>query len=138
MALIEASVQINAPTEKVWNIISDLDGEPRFWKGTKEVRNISKEGNVVTREITIAFKDSKCMQTVTLYPKEKIQATFTKGIINGTKTVTLIPKENVTQLEAVWDIKLSGMMGMFTRMVKKHIQSGTEQALQSIKQEAER
>jgi carbon monoxide dehydrogenase subunit G len=138
MALIEASVQINAPIEKVWNIISDLDGEPRFWKGTKEVRNISKEGNVVTREITIAFKDSKCMQTVTLYPKEKIQATFTKGIINGTKTVTLIPKENVTQLEAVWDIKLSGMMGMFTRMVKKHIQSGTEQALQSIKQEAER
>ena len=138
MALIEASVQINAPTEKVWNIISDLDDEPRFWKGTKEVRNISKEGNVVTREITIAFKDSKCMQTVTLYPKEKIQATFTKGIINGTKTVTLIPKENVTQLEAVWDIKLSGMMGMFTGMVKKHIQSGTEQALQSIKQEAER
>jgi len=138
MALIEASVQINAPTEKVWNIISDLDGEPRFWKGTKEVRNISKEGNVVTREITIAFKDSKCMQTVTLYPKEKIQATFTRGIINGTKTVTLIPKENVTQLEATWDIKLSGMMGMFTGMVKKHIQSGTEQALQSIKQEAER
>jgi len=138
MALIEASVQINVLTEKVWDIISDLDGEPRFWKGTTEVRNISKEGNVVTREITIAFKDSKCMQTVTLYPKEKIQATFTKGIINGTKTVTLIPKENVTQLEATWDIKLSGMMGMFTGMVKKHIQSGTEQALQSIKQEAER
>ena len=138
MALIEASVQINAPTEKVWNIISDLDGEPRFWKGTKEVRNISKEGNVVTREITIAFKDSKCMQTVTLYPKEKIQAVFTKGIINGTKTVTLSPKDNGSLLEAVWDIKLSGMMGMFTGMVKKHIQSGTEQALQSIKQEAER
>ena len=138
MALIEASVQINAPTEKVWNIISDLDGEPRFWKGTKEVRNISKEGNVVTREITIAFKDSKCMQTVTLYPKEKIQAVFTKGIINGTKTVTLSPNDNGTRLEAGWDIKLSGMMGMFTGMVKKHIQSGTEQALQSIKQEAER
>ena len=138
MALIEASVQINAPTEKVWNIISDLDGEPRFWKGTKEVRNISKEGNVVIREITIAFKDSKCMQTVTLYPKEKIQAVFTNGIINGTKTVILSTKDNSTGLEAVWDIKLSGMMGMFTGMVKKHIQSGTEQALQSIKQEAEK
>ncbi len=138
MALIEALVQINVPTEKVWNIISDLDSEPRFWKGTKEVRNISKEGNVVTREITIAFKDSKCMQIVTLYPEEKIQAVFTKGIINGTKIVTLIPKDNGTRLEAIWDIKLSGMMGMFTGMVKKHIQSGTEQALQSIKQEAER
>ena len=40
-------------------------------------------------------------------------------------------------LEAVWDIKLSGMMGMFTGMVKKHIQSGTEQALVEIKREVE-
>jgi len=138
MVEIRASVEINAPVEKVWNIISDLDDEPKFWKGTKEVRNISKENNVVTREVTIAFKDSKCMQTVTLYPKEKIHAEFTKGIINGTKTVSLKPQGNSTNLEAVWDIKLSGMMGMFTGMVKKHIQSGTEQALESIKQEAEK
>ncbi len=138
MVQIQASVLINTPLEKVWNIVSDLDGEPKFWKGTKEVRNISKENNVVTREITIAFKDSKCMQTVTLYPKEKIQATFTKGIINGTKTINLVPENHGTRLEAIWDIKLSGMMGMFTGMIKKHIQSGTEQALESIKQQAER
>jgi carbon monoxide dehydrogenase subunit G len=138
MAQIQASVEINAPLERVWSIVSDLDSEPKFWKGTKEIRNISKEGNVVNREITIAFKDSKCLQTVTVYPKEKIQAQFTKGIINGTKTITVLPQDNKTMLEAVWDIKLSGMMGMFTGMVKKHIQSGTEQALQSIKEEAER
>jgi len=137
MAEIRTSVEINAPLEKVWNIISDLDNEPKFWKGTKEIRNISKEGNIVTREVTIAFKDSKCMQTITLYPKEKIHAEFTKGIINGTKTISLQPEGNSTHLEAAWDVKLSGMMGMFTGMVKKHIQNGTEQALQSIKQEAE-
>lgn len=137
MAEIRASVEINAPLEKVWNIVSDLDNEPKFWRGTKEIRNISKEGNVITRKITIAFKDSKCIQTVTLYPKERIHAEFTKGIINGTKTVNLKPLGDSTNLEAVWDIKLSGMMGIFTGMVKKHIQSGTEQALQSIKQEAE-
>ena len=138
MAEIRAFVEINAPSEKVWNIVSDLDNEPKFWKGTKEVRNISKENNVIIREVTIAFKDSKCMQTVTLYPKEKIHAEFTKGIINGTKTVSLKPQGNSTNLEVVWNIKLSGMMGMFTGMVKKHIQSGTEQALESIKQEAEK
>ena len=138
MAEISASVVVNAPLDRVWNIISDLDGEPKFWKGTKEVRNISKDGNVVTREITIAFKDSKCMQTVTLHPNEKIHATFTKGILNGTKTLSLSPKDGGTLLEAVWNIRLSGMMGVFTGMVKKHIQSGTEQALASIKQEAER
>ena len=138
MANIEASVVINAPVDKVWEIVSDLDNEPKFWKGTKEVRNISKNENVVEREITIAFKDKKCLQKINIYPKEKIEATFTKGIIDGTKTITISANEQKTNLSTVWNIKLSGMMGMFTGIVKKHIQSGTEQALQSIKEEAER
>lgn len=138
MVQIQAYIEIDAPIDKVWDIVSDLDSEPKFWRGTKEVRNISKDGNTITREVTIAFKDSKCMQKVTLYPKQKIEIQFTKGIIEGTKTITLTPQENKTRLDALWDMKLSGMMGMFTGMIKKHIQSGTEQALQSIKQEVQR
>ncbi len=138
MVQIQAAIEIDSPIDKVWSLVSDLDSEPKFWRGTKEVRNISKEGNVIIREVTIAFKDSKCMQTVTLYPKEKIQVQFTKGIIEGSKTITLIPLENKTRLDVAWDMKLSGMMGMFTGMIKKHIQSGTEQALESIKQESQR
>ncbi|MGI0007446.1 MAG: type II toxin-antitoxin system RatA family toxin [Nitrosotalea sp.] len=138
MVQIQASVEIDAPIDKVWSIVSDLDSEPKFWRGTKEVRNISKEGNTITREVTIAFKDSKCMQTVTLYPKEKIQIQFTKGVIEGTKTLTLVKDGNKIRLDALWDMKLTGMMGMFTGMIKKHIQSGSEQALESIKQEAQR
>ncbi|MDE1725553.1 MAG: SRPBCC family protein [Thaumarchaeota archaeon] len=138
MVQIQASVDIDASLDKVWNIISDLDSEPRFWKGTKEVRNISKNENIVTREVTIAFKDSKCMQTVTIQPKEKIHVQFTKGILDGTKTLTLFQLENKVRLDVLWDIKLTGMMGMFTGMIKKHIQSGSEQALESIKQEAQR
>lgn len=138
MVQIHASVEIDASLDKIWSIVSDLDSEPKFWKGTKEVRNISKDENTVTREVTIAFKDSKCMQTVTLYPKEKIQIQFTKGVIEGTKTLTLTQMGNKTRLEVLWDMKLAGMMGMFTGMIKKHIQSGSEQALESIKQEAQR
>ncbi|MGI0065774.1 MAG: type II toxin-antitoxin system RatA family toxin [Nitrosotalea sp.] len=135
---MQASVEIDAPIDKVWNIISDLDSEPKFWRGTKEVRNISKNGNIIIREVTIAFKDSKCMQTVTLYPKEKIHIQFTKGVIEGTKILTLAQDGNKTRLDVIWDMKLTGMMGMFTGMIKKHIQSGSEQALEGIKQEAQR
>ena len=138
MATIEASITINASADKVWEIASDLDSEPKFWKGTKSIRNISKEGNTVTREVTIVFKDSKCMQTVIVQPKQRILIKFTEGIINGTKTIQLIPEGEKTKLEAIWDVKLSGMMGMFTGMIKKHIKSGTEQALESIKQEIEK
>ena len=138
MAIIEVEVEINAPVDNVWSVVSDIDNEPKFWKGTKEVKNISKEGNIVNREITIAFRDQKCMQEVRLQPKEKIEAKFTKGIIDGKKIVSLIPKEEKTILRTDWDIKLTGMMGMFTGMIKKHIKSGTEQAMQSIKEEIER
>jgi carbon monoxide dehydrogenase subunit G len=138
MVQIQASIVIDAPIDKVWSIISDLDSEPKFWKGTKEVKNISKDGNTISREVTIAFKDSKCMQTVTLYPKEKIQIQFTKGVIEGTKTLTISQHDDKTKLDVLWDMKLAGMMGMFTGMIKKHIQSGSEQALESIKQESQR
>jgi carbon monoxide dehydrogenase subunit G len=138
MAIIKVEVEINATVDKVWNVVSDIDNEPKFWKGTKEIQNISKEGNTINREITIAFRDQKCLQEVKMYPKKKIEARFTKGIINGEKIISLIPKEEKTILCALWDIKLTGMMGVFTGMIKKHIKSGTEQAMQSIKEEIER
>ncbi len=138
MAEIEVSVEISAPVDKVWDVISDIDNEPKFWKGTKEIRNISKNGNIVNREITIVFRDQKCMQEVRLQPKEKIEVVFTKGIIDGSKIITLTGKDEKTILSAKWDIKLTGMMGMFTGMIKKHIESGTIQALQKIKEEIER
>jgi len=138
MAEIEVSVEISAQIDKVWDIVSDIDNEPKFWKGTKEIRNISKNENIVNREITIAFRDQKCMQEVKLQPKEKIEAVFTKGIIDGTKIITLTAKDEKTLLNVKWDIKLTGVMGMFTGMIKKHIESGTVQALQKIKEEIER
>lgn len=138
MATIQVEVEINASIDKVWEIVSDIDNEPKFWKGTKEVRNISKEGDTVNREVTIAFRDQKCLQEVKIHPKEKIHAKFTKGIIEGEKIVSLIQKNEKIILTTFWDIKLTGMMGMFTGMIKKHIKSGTEQAMQSIKEEIER
>lgn len=138
MAEIEVSVEISAPIDKVWNIVSDIDNEPKFWKGTKEIKNISKNGNIITREITITFRDQKCMQEVKLQPKEKIEFIFTKGIIDGIKIITLTLKDEKTLLKVKWDIKLTGMMGMFTGIIKKHIESGTVQALQKIKEEIER
>ena len=138
MATIQVEVEINASIDKVWDVVSDIDNEPKFWKGTKEVKNISKDENIIKREVTIAFRDQKCLQEVKIYPKEKIEARFTKGIIDGEKIISLVPKDEKTILSTFWDIKLTGVMGMFTGMIKKHIKSGTEQAMQSIKEEIER
>ena len=138
MATIVVQTEINATVEKVWEVISDIDNEPKFWKGTKKVKTLSTDGDTIKREITIAFRDQKCLQEIQLKPKESIRAKFTKGILNGTKTITLIPKSNSVLIETSWDIKLSGMMNMFTGVIKNHIKSGTEQALKSIKEESEK
>ena len=138
MATIVVQTEINATVDKVWELISDIDNEPKFWKGTKEVKTLSTEGDIIKREITIAFRDQKCLQEIQLKPKESIRAKFTKGILNGTKVITLIPKSNSVLIETSWDIKLSGMMNMFTAVIKNHIKSGTEQALKSIKEEIEK
>ena len=138
MATIDVKVEINAAPDAVWAVVSDVDSEPKFWKGTKEIRNISEEENLVYREIVIAFRDQKCLQEVRLYPKERIEAKFVKGIIDGTKTMLLVPKGDATTvLHTVWDIRLTGMMAMFTGMIKSHIKGGTEQAMRSIKAEIE-
>ena len=138
MATIVVQTEIKATIEKAWEVISDIDNEPEFWKGTKKVKTLSVEGDIIKREITIAFRDQKCLQEIQLKPKKVIKAKFTKGILDGTKIITLSPKNNSVILETSWDIKLSGMMNMFTGVIKNHIKSGTEQAMNSIKEEIEK
>lgn len=132
MATINVSREVPAPLDRVWDIVADVDNEPRYWHGTKTVKNISRSGNTIEREVTLAFKDSKCSQTVVLNPKRSVEIAITEGPLRGTKVVTLSPSGNNTKIDVVWDIKLAGFLGMFTGMVKKHIAEGTEEALERI------
>jgi ribosome-associated toxin RatA of RatAB toxin-antitoxin module len=130
MVTINASREMSAPVDRIWNIVADVDNEPQYWHGTKTVKNISKAENKIEREVTIAFRDSKCRQTVLLNPQKSIEIMITEGPIRGTKTVTLSPLGNLkTRVDVVWNIKLTGFRSIFTGMVKKHIAEGTEEAL---------
>lgn len=137
MVTIIATRDVSAPLDRVWEVVADVDNEPQYWHGTKTVTNISKSGNTIEREVTIAFKDSKCRQTVVLNPKRSVEIAITDGPLRGTKAVTLSPSGDGTRIEVVWDIKLAGFLGMFTGMVKKHIAEGTEEALARIAQAVE-
>ncbi len=138
MVRIEVSKEINAPVEKVWKIASDVDNEPKYWHGTKSVKNLNTAGNTITREVIIAFKNSKCMETVVLNPMKSIEVNITEGPLKGSKVITLNYIGGKTKVDVVWDIKLSGMMSMFTGMVKGHIEQGTKDALERISEDAEK
>ena len=132
MVTINASREISAPQSKVWKVVSDIDNEPAYWHGTKAVKNLSRSGNTVEREVTIAFKNSLTRQTVVLDPDKSIDITITEGPMRGSKKITLVPDGDRTRVDVVWDIKLAGFLGMFSGMVKKHIGDGTDDALERI------
>jgi len=132
MTTINASREMSASLDRVWDIVADVDNEPQYWHGTKTVNNISKAGNTIEREVTIAFKDSKCRQTVVLNPKRSVEIAITDGPLKGSRVVTLSSSGNKTRVDVVWEIKLAGFLGMFTGMVKRHIAEGTEEALERI------
>ena len=122
-----------APLDRVWDIVGDLDREPEFWHGTKSIRNISKKGNTIERDVVIAFRNSVCREIVQLDPKKRINTEILSGPIKGTKAVTLTSIDsNATSVKVNWDIKLPGFYKIFSGMVKKHINKGTEDALERI------
>jgi hypothetical protein len=139
MTNFHTSKKIYAPVSEVWKILSDIDREPEFWHGTKSIKNISKSGNIVEREVVIAFKNSVCKETVTIVPMKSITTDITEGPLKGKKVVVINPdgdKESVVDVE--WDIRLSGFMGIFSKMVKKHILEGTNDALNRISKVVEK
>ena len=134
MARIIVTRDIAASLDKIWGIISDIDNEPRYWLGTKSVKNIRKDGNTVEREIVMAFRESKCREIVVLDPKKSVKANITDGILRGTEKDIIVKSNGAdrTKIEVVWNIKLSGFKIMFATIIKKHIKQGTEDALTRI------
>ena len=133
MVLIHTSRDVKATLDSVWDVISDIDREPEFWHGTKSIKNISKTGNTIEREVVIAFRNSKCREIVKLDNKKSINIDIIQGPIRGRKTITLKTiKDHATRIDVEWDIRLSGFYGTFTGMIKKHILKGTEEALERI------
>ncbi|VVC06250.1 Uncharacterised protein [uncultured archaeon] len=136
MVEIKAAIEINSPVDKVWQVISDLDNDPKFWTSITSIRNISHENNMVKREVLLA-KINKFLQTITLYPNEKIHTEWNKGIIKGTKDILLTSKNNTTYLEVVLNYKFTGMAGLMSGKITKDIQNEAERAVEFIKAKAE-
>lgn len=133
MAILNISKDLMAPLDSVWEIVGNPDREPEFWHGTKSVKNISKEGNTIEREVIIAFRNSVCREIVRLDPKKRINVEITSGPMRGTRTTILTPtKTDITSVTVQWDVQFPGLYRIFTGMIKKHIHKGTEEALDRI------
>jgi len=136
MIKIETKIQIAAPQERIWNIVSRIDNDQHYWKGIKTIINVSKDRNFVTREVSF-INGSKCFQKVTLFPREGIHIRYTKGPLVGIKDILLTSTGAATILEVQMEYMLSGVVRLVPKSILEELQSESELALQLIKEEVE-
>jgi hypothetical protein len=136
MVEIKVKAQVDAPIDKVWEVISRVDDDPKFWNLTKSIRNISKKQNEIVREIIVGKVD-KCNQKIILVPKEAVHILWTKGVITGTKDIILTSLGNATLLEIKMDYTISGLARFFPGSISEELQIEAAIALDMLKEKAE-
>jgi hypothetical protein len=134
--IINASREVPASVDKIWNIVSYVDNDPQYWSGIKEVKNVNTNSNVIERDIT-TVNNAEAHQIVTLDPKKSIIINQTAGPITGTRTLILSPSDaNRTKIDVSWNIDLSGIPIIGRGFAKDNILKSTEEALNKIAEAA--
>jgi carbon monoxide dehydrogenase subunit G len=145
--LEEAKVdrEISAPVDEVWNIVSNVDNETKYWPTFKAIKNIAVSDNTTEREVTITagpLGDRKTHQFVTVNPEQfEVLTNITEGPFTGSRLLTLSPSTETngttTIANVVWQMDLSGIPVIGQGFAKDGIKQTTEAALDNIAQELE-
>jgi carbon monoxide dehydrogenase subunit G len=130
---------INAPVDRVWEIVSDTDNDQKYWSGLKSVSNVRKSDTVVERRVTVGFIGRDSLQIIKLNPKESIKLTMKSGPLMGARDLKLIPSRNKksTKVLVSWNFKFSAVPSFAHDFVRAQIESVTEEALRKIAMTAE-
>lgn len=134
---ISKSREIRASLDRLWEIVSDVDNEPKYYDGLNSVKNLSRIGNVTEREVVVGFLKHEGRQTVTLDPKRSVEVRMTKGPMIGTRITTLnAVSDSKTRIDVSWSVEFR-VPTFVQSMVKGEVEKGTERALNRIAKEAE-
>ena len=140
---IKASREISSPIDQVWNVVSDIDNEAKYWSTFKGIKNISTAtinmtANTTEREVTIEagpLGETVTHQFVTVNPEQfVIETNITEGPVTGTRTLTLSPSSitNATRIDVLWNMDLYGIPFFGRGFAKDGILRTTEEALTNI------
>jgi uncharacterized protein YndB with AHSA1/START domain len=141
---IKASREISVPIEQVWNVVSEIDNETKYWSTFKAIRNINMTANTTEREVTLVVGpqgETISHQFVTVNPEQfVVETNITEGPVTGTRVLTLSPSSsntNTTKIDVFWNVDLSGIPIFGRGFAKDGIMRTTEEALSNIAAEIE-
>jgi uncharacterized protein YndB with AHSA1/START domain len=145
---IKASREISAPIDQVWNVVSNIDNETKYWSTFKTIKNINMTAinmtsNTTEREVTLQtgpLGETITHQFVTVNPEQfVVETNITEGPVIGTRVLTLSSSSNInaTMIDVFWNVDLSGIPIFGRGFAKDGITRTTEDALSNIAAEVE-
>jgi uncharacterized protein YndB with AHSA1/START domain len=145
---IKASREISAPIDQVWNVVSDIDNETKYWSTFKAIKNINRTAinmtaNTTEREVTLVagpLGETVTHQFVTVNPEQfVVETNITEGPVTGNRILTLSPSSNAnaTRIDVFWNVDMSGIPIFGKDFAKDGIMRTTEEALGRIAAEVE-
>src|SRR6266481_935243 len=120
------SREVRASLDRLWEIVSDVDNDPNYYDGLNSIKNLSKRGNVIEREVVVGYLKHEGRQTVTLNPKKSVEVKMTEEPLIGTRLTTLSPMaDSNTRVDVSWRIEFC-VPAVVRGMVKREVEKGTE------------
>ena len=135
---INASKIVNAPIDKTWNVVSDLNKSADYWPIT--IINIVEQTNdTLERNVTIPappFMDNKAHQILSIdLNQHKVIEKQTQGVVTGIKTISVMPisgDPNKSEILVVWDLDMSKVPGLGKGFAKGGISNSVNEALEKM------
>jgi uncharacterized protein YndB with AHSA1/START domain len=145
---IKASREISAPIDQVWNVVSDIDNETKYWSTFKAIKNINTTSinmtsNTTERQVTIQtgpLGETITHQFVTVNPEQfVVETNITEGPVTGTRVLILSPSSNAnaTKIDVLWNVDMSGIPIFGKDFARDGIMRTAEEALGRIAAEVE-
>jgi len=134
----ESSVEINAPVEKLWTLVDNLEEWPKWMPSIKKIERVSKGPLTVGSQLSVIAKVSrltvKLLMTITEFVPER--AVVMEGKALGTRLTrfyTLEPVNGKTKVTVGGEV--SGLMAWLARRGGQAI---SEKIVQGLKKKIER
>ncbi|MDV3278240.1 MAG: hypothetical protein LYZ69_07225 [Nitrososphaerales archaeon] len=121
------SCEFSGDPGPVWGKVSNLDGIPAYWHGTKEFR-VTGRGEKTTADVVFAFGGKGKAEVIVDEKSRMLTIKYVDGPFRGKQTVAV--KDDA--VEAEWDVTFKGAFKILGPWNASHFRSGTRNALKRL------
>lgn len=136
MVKIKVRLKVCALKDRIWEIISDVDNDLNFWRGITSIKNLSSRGSTLIREVVLG-NNNVCLQMVTSFPYEKVQTKWIKGVIEGTKEISLVSLGRTTLVDIQMNYEFPSVGSSDCKVLARLFQNEAELAAEMIRRISE-